>query len=145
MRHHATHCAVLVCFAAVWVEGEARRCDAGLLGTPGLDDPDLGSAVFAEGQGTDVPWSSRTFVSSLLLGWGLFNVVEGVIDHHLLGLHHVHPGANQLAWDVGFLVFGALLVAAGWGLIRAGRRDLAPRGAPRPHTAGVSQPVTASP
>jgi uncharacterized membrane protein len=101
--------------------------------------------LWRAGQRTDVPWSSRTFVGSLLLGWGLFNVVEGVIDHHLLGLHHVHPGANQLAWDIGFLVFGALLAAGGWGLIRAGRRDLAPRGAPRPHTAGVSQPVTASP
>jgi uncharacterized membrane protein len=55
---------------------------------------------------------------------------EGPIDHQLLGLHHVHPGAGELAWDVGFLLFGALLAAAGWALIRAGRSDEAPRGAP---------------
>jgi uncharacterized membrane protein len=25
----------------------------------------------------------------LLAGWGVFNIVEGLIDHQLLGLHHV--------------------------------------------------------
>lgn len=67
--------------------------------------------------------STRTFVGSLALGWGLFNVVEGLIDHHLLHLHHVRPGAGQLAWDIGFLVFGALLIVVGWGSTRARRRD----------------------
>lgn len=77
--------------------------------------------LWVAGQRPDVPWSARTFVGALSLGWGLFNVFEGLIDHHLLGLHHVHPGAAQVAWDVGFLVFGALLSAGGWALIRAGR------------------------
>ena len=58
---------------------------------------------------------------------GLFNLVEGVIDYHLLELHHVHPGTNELAWDLGFLGFGALLAGTGWALIRAGRTDTAPR------------------
>ena len=86
--------------------------------------------LWRAGQRPEVPWSTRTFVGSLSLGWGAFNVVEGLIDHHLLGIHHVHPGAGQLAWDVGFLLFGALLVAVGWGLVRAGREDTRPRGAP---------------
>jgi uncharacterized membrane protein len=34
----------------------------------------------------DVPHSGRTLAGGLLLGWGLFNVVEGIIDHELLGL-----------------------------------------------------------
>ncbi len=76
----------------------------------------------------EVPWSTRTFVGSLSLGWGLFNVVEGVIDHQLLGIHHVHPGENQLAWDLGFLAFGALLILGGLALVRAGRADTRPRG-----------------
>ncbi len=76
----------------------------------------------------EVPWSTRTFVGSLALGWGLFNVVEGVIDHHLLGLHHVHPGAHQLAWDLGFLAFGLVLLGVGGSLVRAGREDTRPRG-----------------
>ena len=41
------------------------------------------------GERGDVPWSGRTYLGSLLCGWGLFNVLEGVIDHHLLGIHHV--------------------------------------------------------
>jgi uncharacterized membrane protein len=84
--------------------------------------------LWRAGQRADVPWSTRTFTGGLALGWGLFNVVEGVIDHHLLQLHHVHPGEGQLAWDIGFLVFGALLVALGSALIRAGRTDRTPRG-----------------
>jgi hypothetical protein len=43
-----------------------------------------------------------------LMGWGLFNVIEGLIDHHLLGIHHVHPGDGQLAWDLAFLALGWL-------------------------------------
>ena len=85
--------------------------------------------LWRAGQRIDVPWSTRTFVGSLLLGWGLFNLVEGVIDHHVLGLHHVRPGSGELAWDIAFLALGGLLVALGAGLIRAGRRDRRPRGA----------------
>lgn len=29
------------------------------------------------------------FAGQLVLGWGIFNVVEGVLDHHILGLHHI--------------------------------------------------------
>ncbi|MBI1242900.1 DUF2243 domain-containing protein [Umezakia ovalisporum] len=61
----------------------------------------------------DVPWSSNTFVGSLLIGAGLFNFVEGVIDHQILGIHHVKPGPNQLAWDLGFLLSGVLMVVVG--------------------------------
>jgi uncharacterized membrane protein len=75
----------------------------------------------------DVAWSTPTFAGSLALGWGVFNLVEGVLDHQLLDLHHVRPGAGQVAWDVGFLVFGAALVAAGWAAIRSGRARKASR------------------
>lgn len=67
-----------------------------------------------------VPWSTQAFVGSLALGWGAFNLIEGLIDHQLLGLHHVHPGRDQLAWDLGFLAFGALLVLGGAALVRTG-------------------------
>jgi uncharacterized membrane protein len=84
--------------------------------------------LWRAGQRATVPWSGRTFTGSLLLGWGLFNVVEGLIDHQILGVHHVHPGVNQLAWDVGFLIFGAALCGGGWALMRSGRRDGVARG-----------------
>ena len=55
----------------------------------------------------------RPLLTSMIMGWGLFNVVEGIIDHQILGLHHVHPGANQVAWDIGFILVSAVLVAYG--------------------------------
>jgi len=77
--------------------------------------------LWVAGKRPDVAWSARTFVGSLLLGWGLFNFVEGMIDHQILGLHHVHPGAGQLTWDLGFLAFGVIEIVAGWSTIRAAR------------------------
>jgi uncharacterized membrane protein len=76
----------------------------------------------------DVPWSARTFAGSLLGGWGLFNLVEGVVDHLVLGLHHVKPGPAQVAWDYGFLAFALGLLLAGWALARAGRGETRLRG-----------------
>src|SRR3978361_1772232 len=44
--------------------------------------------LWQAGKQRDVPWSGRTFVGSLFAGWGVFNLVEGIVDHHILGLHH---------------------------------------------------------
>lgn len=84
--------------------------------------------LWRAGARPDVPWSSRTFAGSLALGWGLFNLVEGVIDHHVLHLHHVVERPGHLPWDLAFLASGAALMALGGLLIRAGRDDAAPRG-----------------
>ena len=63
------------------------------------------------------PW--RTHFGLLLVGWGVFNLVEGLIDHQLLGIHHVRDDLGApLGWDLGFLAFGALLVAVGAALAR---------------------------
>lgn len=64
------------------------------------------------------PWTGM-MIGALLMGWGIFNLVEGVLDHHILAIHHVRPGPNQLAWDIGFLAWGALMLAGGWLLVRA--------------------------
>ena len=85
-------------------------------------------ALWRAGQRSDVPWSTSTLLGSLVMGWGLFNFVEGVIDHQILGVHHVHPGANELAWDLGFLASGVLLVGLGSAGLRAGRGHVKPRG-----------------
>jgi uncharacterized membrane protein len=63
--------------------------------------------------------SGRAFMGWMLVGWGLFNIVEGVIDHHILTIHHVREGAgHQTAYDLAFLAFGGFLVLAGWALTR---------------------------
>ncbi|MFJ4338253.1 DUF2243 domain-containing protein [Streptomyces sp. NPDC088915] len=66
-------------------------------------------------------WTSRVLWGWMLVGWGLFNLVEGILDHHVLGIHHVYAGDGQVWWDIGFLVLGALLVAGGHLLQRSGR------------------------
>jgi uncharacterized membrane protein len=65
-------------------------------------------------------WTSRTLWGWILVGWGIFNLVEGIIDHHLLGVHHVRHGPYQLWWDLAFLALGAVLVLGGWLLQRSG-------------------------
>ncbi len=73
---------------------------------------------------TKFPLSLKTFGGSLLLGAGLFNVIEGSIDHQILGIHHVKSGPNQLTWDIGFLILGALIAAVGWFVLRSERQDV---------------------
>ena len=64
------------------------------------------------------PW--RVHIGLLLAGWGIFNVVEGAIDHLLLDIHHVRDDlGGPLGWDLGFLAFGALLVLGGATLSRS--------------------------
>ncbi|WP_111768543.1 DUF2243 domain-containing protein [Nakamurella deserti] len=66
-------------------------------------------------------WTSRALWGWILVGWGAFNLVEGVVDHHILGIHHVRGGPHQLWWDLGFLALGVVLIALGWLLQRNAR------------------------
>ena len=67
------------------------------------------------------PW--RVQIGMLLTGWGAFNLVEGLIDHHLLELHHVREASgNRLAWDLAFLALGCLLIVGGQLLARSGEK-----------------------
>jgi uncharacterized membrane protein len=45
----------------------------------------------------DVLWSGRVLLGAVAIGWGLFNLVEGIVDQHLLAIHHVRGGPGQLA------------------------------------------------
>ena len=85
--------------------------------------------LWRAGQRSAVPWSTRTLLGGLALGWGLFNLVEGVIDHHILHIHQVTETANHLVWDLTFLGSGVVLMLVGMAMIHAARHDTAPRGA----------------
>ena len=70
------------------------------------------------------PWWGQALAGTILVGFGIFNVVEGAINHHLLGLHHVNETAPRemwIWWDVGFLVWGAAMIVGGWALAMAAR------------------------
>ena len=71
-------------------------------------------------------WSGRLLIGTLLMGFGIFNLVEGIVDHQILGLHHVNetvPASQWLYWDIGFLVWGALMLIGGWALYKSGKQQ----------------------
>lgn len=60
-------------------------------------------------------WSGRALGGAMLAGWGTFNFVEGLVDHQLLGIHHVLPGRPyEFAADMAFLASGVGFAAVGW-------------------------------
>lgn len=72
-------------------------------------------------EGSSGPWSTAAFVGLLFMGFGAFNVVEGTVDHLILGVHHVRDDSdNRLAWDIGFLVWGLAMLGGGWAAYRRG-------------------------
>ena len=81
-----------------------------------------------------VQWSGLLLPGGILMGFGLFNLVEGTINHHLLGIHHVNetvPREQWIYWDLGFLVWGAAMLLGGWIMLRRGRaRTVAGSGTP---------------
>jgi uncharacterized membrane protein len=84
-------------------------------------------------------WSRRMLAGGLLTGAGGFNLLEGVVDHHLLGIHHVRDDvATKWPWDLGFLAVNALVLAAGVLLTRRALRDADGRAATTPTRAPVS-------
>jgi uncharacterized membrane protein len=63
--------------------------------------------------------SLPAFIGQLLLGWGGFNLVEGIIDHQILGVHYVRQVPEYTVYNLTFLaVGGVLLILLGWRLMR---------------------------
>ena len=79
--------------------------------------------LWKAGARRDVPWSGKTFIGALFLGWGLFNLVEGIIDHHILGIHHVVERLGVSAFDYAFLLSGVVMIVGGILAIRSARTD----------------------
>jgi uncharacterized membrane protein len=66
---------------------------------------------------------TRTLIGGMLAGWGLFNTLEGVVDHHLLDLHHVRPGPDEFLYDIAFLIWGVIMLAVGVALVGRSSRS----------------------
>ncbi|NJK96420.1 MAG: DUF2243 domain-containing protein [Bacteroidales bacterium] len=63
--------------------------------------------------------SGTILAGGLILGWGLFNIVEGIIDHHLLKLHNVREITNNPdLWNFGFLGVSLIMIITGYLLIK---------------------------
>lgn len=63
-------------------------------------------------------WGAAGLWGWILCGWGWFNLVEGLINHQLLAIHHVYAGQNALLWDMLFLASGVVFILAGAAVAR---------------------------
>jgi len=63
-----------------------------------------------------------SFWGSFLLGAGTFNLVEGIMNHHVLQIHHVKPGPNQFLFDISYDICAIFLLLIGWMLVRRASR-----------------------
>ena len=83
--------------------------------------------LFQAAKRDDVVWSGKILFGAGLAGWGLFNVVEGIINHHVLELHHVMEyTVNKPTYDLAFLIVSVLILLIGWMTIRAGSHGHGP-------------------
>ncbi len=75
----------------------------------------------------DIDRSGNLLAGGMLLGWGLFNVIEGIIDHHILKLHNVREiTTNTAAWNYGFLGLSLVMLVIGYLMVK--RRRVVDRG-----------------
>ena len=79
--------------------------------------------LWQEGRRGTAPTASGVLIGQMIFGWGIFNLVEGVIDHQLLELHHVRDLPMHVpAYDWAFLaVGGVVFIVVGWLLARRAR------------------------
>ena len=64
--------------------------------------------------------SFRSFLGQLILGWGAFNLIEGIVNHQILEIHFVRQVPNYTAYNLAFLaVGGVLFIVIGRMLMRA--------------------------
>ena len=74
-----------------------------------------GVKIFQDARKNQLGSSWRIFLGGIYIGGGAFNLVEGIVDHHILQVHRVKPLAeNPLMYDLAFLAIGALLVVIGF-------------------------------
>lgn len=66
-----------------------------------------------------VPKEDRCLLGSFILGWGLFQLIEGIINHYLLNIHHIR---NDSYSDNIYLLLGIILTFFGKKLISSGKR-----------------------
>ncbi|MDD9265788.1 DUF2243 domain-containing protein [Paenibacillus sp. GCM10023248] len=71
--------------------------------------------IFRDAAKEALSFHTRAFAGSIVIGAGAFNLLEGLIDHQILGLHHVRPAsANWLIYDMVYLLSGIVLIVAGF-------------------------------
>jgi uncharacterized membrane protein len=64
--------------------------------------------------------SAKLVWSGLLSGWAIFNIIEGLVDHHLFKIHNVRETlGKQDLYNLSFIIYSILLLFLGWLLYRS--------------------------
>lgn len=74
-----------------------------------------GIFLWLAGKPSDLSLGISKLVAFFLIGGGMFNLIEGIVNHHLLDIHRVRPLAdNPIAYDLAFLASGVFLLIIGF-------------------------------
>jgi uncharacterized membrane protein len=75
--------------------------------------------LFRAARSAGPAWKARVLFGAMLAGSGMFNFLEGLVNHQILGIHHVLPGSpHQLLFDMLYLANGAVFFVIGAYLVR---------------------------
>lgn len=86
-----------------------------------------GILLWLAGNPANLSRGIRALVGGFLVGGGAFNLIEGIINHHLLQIHRVRPGdPNALFYDLAFLASGLILLLIGLWIKRSGMANEKP-------------------
>lgn len=67
---------------------------------------------------------NRVLWGGFFLGAGTFNLVEGILSHHVLKIHHILPGSpHQLLYDLMYDASGVLMIIIGWLIYRSAKKQ----------------------
>ncbi|MRG85945.1 DUF2243 domain-containing protein [Salinibacillus xinjiangensis] len=78
-----------------------------------------GVKIFQDARQNELGSSWRIFIGGILIGGGTFNLVEGIVNHHILQVHRVRPAAeNPMMYDISFLILGLILLVLGYTIKR---------------------------
>ena len=62
---------------------------------------------------------ARPFAGLLLVGWGVFQVLDQIVFHLILKAHHIREDAsNPEVYDWGFFAIGLILIVIGASILR---------------------------
>lgn len=65
-------------------------------------------------------WNRRA-IGGVLAGFGVFHLVDEIVFHALLDLHHIRMVDNYLVYDLTFAAIGVVLIGLGIRLLSPGR------------------------
>jgi uncharacterized membrane protein len=81
--------------------------------------------LFNAGKRKDVAWSGKVLAGAWIFGWGVFNILDSVVNHYILRLHNVYEyttPANQALYNHLFLIGpGIIFAVVGWSIIMSGK------------------------